>query len=223
MSKFCNYCGTQLEDSATFCANCGAQLDNKPEAPKASAPQATPTSNVKLEAPVKGNNFIAQNKNKLIGAGIAIAAIIIIFTIASSIISGWGYKGPIKNYYKAITKESGKAYLKTVPEFIIEHQDIEEDDADDDMEEMLEYYESMVGKNPKISYEILTKTEIPEKKLESYAKGFNEAYEEELDDECEVEEGYVVLLKLSVSGSREKVEYYVTHTVLNIDGDWYLE
>ena len=222
MSKFCNYCGTQLEDSATFCANCGAQLDNKPEAPKTSAPQATPTSNVSLEAPLKGDGFIAQNKNKLIGAGIAVAAVIIIFCVLSSIISGWGYKGPIKNYYKAINKESGKAYLKTMPEFVIEYRDIDEDDADDDMKDMLDDYQSMVGKNPDLSYEILAKTEITEVALENYTKQYNQRYEEELDDECEVEEGYVVLLKVTVKGSREKKEFFTTHTVLNIDGDWYL-
>ena len=222
MSKFCNYCGTQLEDSATFCANCGAQLDNKPEAPKTSAPQATPTSNVNLEAPLKGDGFIAQNKNKLIGAGIAVAAVIIVFCVLSSIISGWGYKGPIKNYYKAINKESGKAYLKTIPEFVIEHDDIEEDDADDDMEDLLDIYQALVGKDPDLSYEILAKTEIPEKRLESITKSLNERYEEELDDECEVEEGYEVIVKVTVKGSREKKEFFDSHTVLNIDGDWYL-
>lgn len=223
MSKFCNYCGTQLEDSATFCANCGAQLETKSEAPKkASAPQSTPTSNVQLEAPLKGGNFIADNKNKLIGVGIAAVVVIIIFTVVSSIISGWGYKGPIKNYYKAISKESGKAYLKTMPEFIIEGDDLEEDDADDKMEQTLDYYQDIVGKNPKLSYEILTKTEIPEKTLESYAESYNEEYEEELDDECEITEGYVVLIKVTAKGSRDKKEFYATHRVIKIDGDWYL-
>lgn len=226
MSKFCNYCGTQLEDSATFCANCGAQLETKsetPKAPKASAPQPTPTSKVQLEAPLKGGNFIAENKNKLIGAGIVVVALIIIFSVASSIISGWGYKGPIKNYYKAINKESGKTYLKTIPEFIIEATDIEEDDADDDMEDLLDSYQDVVGKNPKLSYEILAKTEIPEKLLENYADTYNETYEEELKDDCEIEEGYIVLVKVTAKGSRETKEFFTKHTVLNIDGDWYLK
>ena len=224
MAKFCNYCGTQLDDSATFCANCGAQLETKSEATKStSAPQSTPTSNVQLEAPLKGGNFIAQNKNKLIGAGIAVIAVIIIFSVASSIISGWGYKGPIKNYYKAISKESGKTYLKTMPEFIIEHNDIEEDDADDDMERLLDEYQDMVGKDPSISYEILAKTAIPEKTLEGYEESYNEKYEEELDDDCEIEEGYVVLIKVTAKGSRDTKEFYTTHKVINVNGDWYLK
>lgn len=223
MSKFCNYCGTQLDDSATFCANCGAQLETKSEAPKASAPQSTPTSKVQLEAPLKGGNFIADNKNKLIGAGIAVAVVIIIFFVVSNIISGFGYKGPIKNYYKAINKESGEIYLKTMPEFKIEYKDIDEDDATDDMEDLYDNYKDKVGKDPKLTYEILTKTSIPEKTLEGYEESYNETYEDELDDDCEIEEGYIVLIKVTAKGSRETEEFYATHTVLNINGDWYLK
>ena len=227
MSKFCNYCGTQLDDSATFCANCGAQIEagsNAAKATKASAPQSTPThtSNVQLDAPAKGDGFIAQNKNKLIGAGIAVVAVILIFSIVSSIISGWGYKGPIKNYYKAVNKESGKTYMKTKPEFICEAEDKDEDDYDDLMEEELESIGDIVGKNPKIEYEILEKTEIPEKRLENLTDSYNEIYEDELDDECEITDGYEVLLKVTCKGSREKKESYDVVTVLKIDGDWYI-
>ena len=226
MSKFCNYCGTQLEDSATFCANCGAQLENS-TAPKktvssSTAPQST-TSNVQLEAPLKGNNFFAQNKNKLIGLGIVVVAVILVFTIASSIISGWGYKGPIKNYYKAVNKESGKTYLKTRPEFWAEFEDIDEDDAEEEMEEVLDFYSNLVGKDPKVSYEILAKTEIPEKSLEIQEENLNKKYEDELDDEVEVSAGYNVLYKITAKGSRDKYETYSTISVYEIDGDWYLE
>lgn len=223
MSKFCNYCGTQLEDSATFCANCGAQVEASAAPKKAAttAPQST-TSNVQLEAPLKGNNFFAQNKNKLIGIGIAAAVVIIIITVASSIISGWGYKGPIKNYYKAVNKESGEIYLKTMPEFVAEYRDIDEDDADETMEETLEYLGNSVGKDPKVSYEILEKTEMLEKQLEAKEESINKTYKDELDDEVEVSAGYNVLLKITAKGSRDKQESYTTLSVLEIDGDWYL-
>ena len=227
MSKFCNYCGTQLEDSATFCANCGAAVESQTTQKKAAtsnttAPQST-TSKVQLEAPLKSNNFIAQNKNKLIGIGIAAIVVIIVFSLASSIISGWGYKGPIKNYYKAINKESGKTYLKAIPEFMAEYEDIDEDDAEEKMEKLLDSYGDIVGKDPKISYEILTKTELSEKALELQEKLINKKYEDELDDEVEVSAGYEVLLKLTIKGSRDKRESYSIVTVYEIDGDWYLD
>ncbi len=222
MAKFCNYCGTQLEDSATFCANCGAQLEAA-KTSTASTPQSKSTSSVQLEVPVSGDSFFAKNKNKLIGGGIAIVAVIIIISVASSIVSGFGYKGPIKNYFKAIEKEKGKYMVKAMPDFLIDIEEPDDDDIeklDKIMEDLKEAMTDSVGKNPSITYEILDKIEINEETLEDMTDSINEKYKKKLDDDIEVTAGYEVLLKLTAKGSRDKMETYTSMEVYKIDGDW---
>ena len=66
MSKFCNNCGAQMEDQATFCPNCGAA--NAP----APAPQQAPAENKAVakageylgKAAAFSNSYIKKAKKK---------------------------------------------------------------------------------------------------------------------------------------------------------------
>ena len=79
MSKFCEHCGTQLDDDATFCSNCGMQINGN--------------SNQLVKQPVTGNNLplyipstpatIANNGSNLFKA-IALVVLAVIFFLTSS-------------------------------------------------------------------------------------------------------------------------------------------
>ncbi len=225
MAKFCNYCGTQLSDDAAFCPNCGSNVASA--APQASAPaESTPaqtvdsssyssSSTASAVAPKEGGN----NKNLIIGVCAAVAAVVVIFFIISSIVSGFGYKGPIKKYFTAINKEDGKKYMKAIPKFVSDAADKDAGDYEDYLKDLKDLMD--VGKDPKISYDIIDKIEKTDDELENYEKSINKKYKKQLDDDVEVSAGYEVLLKLTVKGSKRSKKDFTSVTVLKIDGDWY--
>lgn len=225
MAKFCNYCGTQLSDDAAFCPNCGSSIASAaPETPQpvqsASVQEAAAPSSSAASSSAVTTTEGGVNKNLIIGICGAVAAVIVLFFIVSSIVSGFGYKGPIKKYIAAINKEDGKKYMKAIPEFVSEAADKDEDDWEEYLGDLKDFFD--VGKDPKLSYDIVDKIEISEDDLEKYEDSINEDYKDELDDDVEVSAGYEVLLKMTVKGSKRSKKDFSNIVVLKIDGDWYL-
>lgn len=64
MSKFCNVCGSQLEDSALFCPVCGANLSEQqpqpqPQAQSTVPPQQPPFDGYDMQADIAANKILA--------------------------------------------------------------------------------------------------------------------------------------------------------------------
>ena len=127
---FCGQCGTQNADDARFCSNCGEVLNAAP----APEPVAPPKKSK------KGLLFIIG------GAVLAVAlALILIFTLSG----GRGARNPEalgKKYIKAIEKSDGKAMLKLIHKDVVEAEIDEEEfyeDFEDGCEEMQDYVMEM--------------------------------------------------------------------------------
>ena len=138
---FCGQCGTQNADDARFCSNCGEVLNAAP----APEPVAPPKKSK------KGLLFIIG------GAVLAVAlALILIFTLSG----GRGARNPEalgKKYIKAIEKSDGKAMLKLIHKDVVEAEIDEEEfyedfedgceemQDDDELEEVIEFYDEEYG------------------------------------------------------------------------------
>ena len=112
---FCPKCGTKNEDDARFCAACGAPLeDNTVQAPAAeqmTAPQAPESTQEaaqqpqmtaqqpQVQAPAAPKQPMSAKQRKSIITGAAVAALVIIFIIAGSVLSS--PKRIAQNYFKA--------------------------------------------------------------------------------------------------------------------------
>lgn len=105
MSKYCEQCGTELEDNAVFCPECGTKCHSE---------------NVEVKERLKENK--SKKKIFLIGTGVLLLALCIIGSVTgffSDFKKGYEDTGNGKstNSQKSALTEDGKAYKMTVQEY----------------------------------------------------------------------------------------------------------
>lgn len=105
MSKYCEQCGTELEDNAVFCPECGTKCHSK---------------NVEVKERLKENK--SKKKIFLIGTGVLLLALCIIGSVTgffSDFKKGYEDTGNGKSTksQKSALTEDGKAYKMTVQEY----------------------------------------------------------------------------------------------------------
>ena len=71
MAKVCPNCGKELKDTASFCGKCGSKWEDSPK------------RSDKKPAKTGAAGFVAANKNRFIGAGALICAIILLLVIVN--------------------------------------------------------------------------------------------------------------------------------------------
>lgn len=231
MSKFCSHCGSAMEDHATVCANCGAGV----AAPQVEQPAPQVVEAIPVEAPAANqlppvvNDVIGKVKAKPVLAAIpvaAIVAIILIIVLLSSLFSA-GYTKPIDNLiditfngkFDNIEDMAPEAYWAYVEdEYDVDLDDMI-DDAEDNYDELMEYYEEEYGSNIKVSYDVLDKKELSEKKVKKIASALKDQYDIDKDALTKV---YELEVELEIKGSEDDDSSGTELIVAKIDGDWYL-
>lgn len=168
MSKFCNNCGSQLEDQSTFCPNCGT--------PCATAPQqaADPVSDAVNKVTDFGKGYVEKakaDKKLIIIPVVAIVAVIAIIVLLCSLP---GVKTPIDTMYKITYGKASKAdvkamYPKQVWEYLAETEDKDADDYWDEYkdgkDDLVDMVEDRYGKNFKVSFKVKDKDKVKGDKL----------------------------------------------------------
>ena len=197
MSKFCENCGAEMEDTETVCKYCGPQA----EAVKANEPATEGTAS-------KAQSL--DTKNIAIIGGIA-AAVVILLVILFSIF-GKGYKKPIDNYFKGMVKGDVDKYLSAYPEFMDMGDKIDKDT----MEDMVDDLEDEYGEKLKVSYDITKKEKIKKDSLEDVQKYISERY----DEDVKVSKGYEVKVKATIKGKDDEDTDTQKMYVYKIDGKW---
>ena len=102
MSKYCEQCGTELEDNAMFCPECGTKCHSE---------------NVEVKERSKENK--SKKKIFLIGMGVLLLTLCIIGSVTGSFSDfkkGYEETGNGKPI-KSVLTEDGKAYKMTVQEY----------------------------------------------------------------------------------------------------------
>ncbi len=174
-----------------------------------------------------------SNRNKTIGtAGIAAAAVLFFVLIGGLFNLGDSYKDPVKNYFAAMEKGSGKKLQKAYGDKIVdgldnllEEEDVYEDEEDiDDIDDVFdymaeEYHDTLVdayGKNIKVKYKITDKEKLDKDELKDIEKSLKEM----LDEKCKVKKGYEIEVEATVKGKDDKGTDDQEITVIKLDGDW---
>lgn len=215
MSKFCEECGSPLEENASFCENCGTAVPQE---------VAAPAGNVFTKFV---DRLKSDKKFAIIVGGIAVALVLVIVLICVFAGGGSSYSKALDNYFAVMGKGETKKIEALAPpeywEYLEDEEDQDMDDVIDSFEdywdEYSDYMEDEYGKNIKISYEILDEKELSEKKLE----GIGEALEDTYDiDAKDVTAGYDLELEVTIKGSEDDDSEETEMSVVKINGDWYV-
>lgn len=218
MSKFCNNCGTAMEDEVLVCPNCGAQ-----DAPVIEeTPVETPVE-AAVEAPVEAP---ADNKKTLITllAGVAAAVVVIILAI---LLFGGGVNKAVGNMeavlngkFKKIEQMAPKAYWEYLAD---EDEDFDIDDlidaAEENYEDELEELEDEYGKNVKYSIKVLEKKKVKRDKVKDIAEAIEDQYD---IDEKKVKAAYEIGVRMEIKGKEDSERNYTKLTAVKIGAKWYV-
>ena len=224
--KYCNNCGSQMEDESVFCANCGATNE-----------AVTPSNDFSAKAKELGNkgaNFfkniggaVMNNKKLLIIPAIAIV-VIVAAIVVFSLLFKHPYKDALKNYIavEISHQASEKQYEEAVPKDAWEYY---EDEYNQDFDEQWEYYEESAEYiqealedkygDYKVTYKIKESKKLSDNKLEDYAEELEDMWD--IDDK-DVKKGYKVKLEVTIKGDDDKDSDTVKAVVVKYDGEWYV-
>jgi len=186
---------------------------------------------VSSATPTEPTGDQATKKNKKIGT-IAIAAVAAVVLIAGgSMVSSSAYKTPIKYYFEAIEKESGKKLQKAYGKSLVSamddyfedndyYEDGEYDDIDEMFDEMAESLNDMYryeyGKNFKISYKITSKDKLDKSDLKDYRDSLKDSF----DKRMKVTKGYKVKVKAEFKGKDDEDTEKMKLDVIKVNGKW---
>ena len=216
MSKFCNNCGSVMEDDAVFCTNCGAK-----EAPAAPvAPAAAPNYSYagtpqQPEGGKKGLPFA------LIGA-IAIVAVVI---LAIVLFAGGGHKDVAKNLEAVLNGKANKLESlapKAFWEYMEDEHDVElkdlKEDFEDNYEDALDELEDEYGKNVKFTVKVTDSEKMDKDDVKDIAKAIDKSYDIDKD---KIKAAYELELEMTIKGKDEKDEQDMDIVAVKISGKWY--
>ncbi len=224
MSKFCEFCGAQMEDNASVCPGCNATASganatvNTTEVNNASVTGNVENNNANIgtvESAVSSTATASTpNKNKIVPMIIAGFAALVFLSIVVSVL-GSGFKKPLDNFAKGFNKEDAKYIMKAYPEVYLDDY-IDEDDIEDSLEEVLEELEDKYGKNIKLKFKVTDKEKVDKDDLED----MEEYYEDVVDDTVKISRGYELEVDVTIKGKKRDKTKEMDIVVLKIDGKW---
>lgn len=230
MSKFCNNCGSIMEDDAVFCTNCGAREEAAPAAEPVAA-EAPVFEESPAAAPAKKDfkALFASLKERPDFKTLVIASAALVVAIVLAIVflcSGGSYKTAVKNYQAVMNGNVGKitslapsGYWK----YLEEEEDLTKADVKENFKEYYEEFEEMLedqyGKNAKITIKITDADDLSKKKLEALAENIEDNYD---IDEKKVTAGYELECEMTIKGEEDDDETEQTLYAVKIGGSWYL-
>lgn len=227
--KFCNMCGNQMDDQATFCPNCGAASEAAPQ----QAPNANPVNDIMgkvqdfgAQAANFSQNYVqaAKKDKKLwaIAAGAIVAVALVIWGLIA-LLGGGGYKQPIEDQIDIMMGKATKAQIKRqYPKEAIEELDLDIDemwdDYKDNKEDLKEELEDAFGKNVKVTYKIKDKDKMDKDDLDDLKDELEDAYDIRPG---KVKKAYELEVEFKIKGKDDDTEYEQDITVVKIGSNWY--
>lgn len=210
MAKFCGNCGMQLEDDARVCGNCGTPFEGNGGTTSTMSPQTmSPQTKKKIQ--------------KIVIFSAIGVAVIIIAIIAINVVSYMtGYVRTIDTYFQAINEYNPDKALSVTSEAGLPKNTIKDYDAafKDIVSDVLDSFESEVGHDPKISYEIVESYKLSDRKYQNFLTKLEKDYKYDTGDISEI---VCVNIKPTVKGARSSRTAPVQEVyIIKENGKWLL-
>ena len=193
MSKFCGNCGTPHDDNATQCVNCGAvfpgaqqaqqqygnrsqyeqQYSNQQYQQQYNNQQQYAQSALPVYQAVPVQNNLSEKKKRIITLS-ALAAVIVILLVLGIIIiaSITGYKAVVNQFEKAYSNYNYEQivdmYSETTFYQFSNDTDFLDKQTAQKIENTLSYFDTYVGHDYKIKYEIIDDYEMAPYQFENF-------------------------------------------------------
>ena len=237
-ARFCVGCGTDLtaapaepvyEEPAIQEPVYQEPVYQAPEAPEAPA-EENAFSQAFDKAADFGKNYVEEakkDKKKLLIPIIAVAATLTLI-IALIAFGGGGYKKALNPYEKILNgKASEKTVEKMMPKDYWEYMDDEYDTTPEDLYDMIdENYDDMLdemeeeyGENVKVSFKVVEKDKLSEKKLDD----LKDTYKECGMAKKNLTKAYKLKVEVTIKGSDDKDTEKMTMIVFKYKGKWYTD
>lgn len=155
-------------------------------------------------------------------AGGALLAIILLIVL----LSGGGMTQPIDTLID-VTFEGKVSKIKNLApaeywDYLEEEYDVEIDEiieeAEDEFDDMMDELEDQYGKNIRVTYKVVDKKKLSDKKLEGIAEALADEYGL---DEDKFTEAYDLEVEMTIKGSEDDDEDESEITVIKYKGKWY--
>lgn len=204
---FCGKCGTNIPEGAVVCPTCGNPTGVKPSGAAAKKP---------------------LNKG-LLAAIVGVIAVIALVVVLITSCGGGDPESMAEDYVDALLSGDGQDIwdamnMDAVLEISVKVGELDEDEAEDEKEEMIEYYdeiaewrqeymEDLYGEDWSYELEVTKVKEMKSSDLRDYEDSLD-------DDDVEVEEGCYVTVKVTFEGDEDDGKDKYTVTLIKVDGEW---
>lgn len=206
MAKFCGNCGAELADDAKVCGQCGTPLES-----------GLNSHTVKIVDPEKQ----AKTK-KRIKLGLGAVALIIVAVISVNIISSFtGSNGLLKKVMNAYAKYDVDALVAVSSDmYYYGYEDFVEYYFENSIGNDLDYFESYVGHNYKLNYEIQEVYTLSGRKLDTILDTIKSSYPDfDTDIIAQVKAADI---KVTAKEGKSSVSKSVQVTMTKENGKWKL-
>ncbi|MCC8068616.1 MAG: hypothetical protein LIO71_02495 [Ruminococcus sp.] len=176
---------------------------------------------------IRLNHNKSSKKKRRLNVGAVVVSLVIIFLIffIPISISNGGYKGVMKSYCRAITKQDYKLYKSVFPNFLTENG-LESlmlfayDTGDNYMQEMHNSYVDKYGKSFKASYKVIDRTKLSKDELAEYSEDATSLCTD--GSEINIKKGYNLTVSMKYKGKSGSSTEELSVIVIKYDGKWYI-
>lgn len=198
-----------------------------PVAPKAKFDLNKTIDEVKTVANGLVNRCKADKKFMYQCIGIAAGALAVLIILLVLVFGGnGGMTKPIDNLIAITFKGKFEKIKDMAPaeywEYMEDEYDLDIDEmieeAEENADDMMDYYEEEYGDNIRVSYKVTKKKELSDKKLEGIAEALADAYDL---DEDKFTSAYELDVEMTIKGSEDDDEEENEMTVIKYAGKWY--
>lgn len=208
---FCGKCGAKNKDGAMFCTQCGAALNT-----------------------VSGggghgrvSELRKKNRDRNVGMIAAIVAAVAVVAVGIFLFGGRSYKATVKRFVNATFEADAEAMLKLIPkkmvDNLLEEEGYDDDELDDMVDEMNEYFQDQMdsldkylGEGWEVSYEILAAEKLTGDDLDD----IKERYE---DADVKVSAAKEIEIELTIKTDEMENSDTTDLYVVKVGRSWYLD
>lgn len=176
---------------------------------------------------VQSNHDRSSKRKRKLNIGAIVISVVIIFLIffIPISVSNGGYKGVMKSYCKAVTKQDYDLYKSVFPSFLTENglEDLmifAYDNGDNYMQNMYDSYVAKYGKNFKASCKVVNRTKLSKDELSEYSENATSLCTD--GSEVKIKKGYNLTISMKYKGKNGNSTEELSVIVIKYNGDWYI-